>query len=420
MTKDDGFALKIASLNALAFSITVAGVTYIDARLKSHVAFGARVYPYGYAISLCGGPVLFVATLLVLAKASSWKIKATFPALLLAFMGLLALPFFRPEFPHGGISVWLIQCSLASLLTCYIHFLPFRPDWLASEDISAALKLERLKEYVVLWRTIAISMTIGYMIILLPWSNFIWNQSPHIVTDPAQAFVLSEFGATGMVGVSVYVLWGIIYESFRRAHDAADLVLQYKFQAPRALSPAAPSSAKSAGSVRNQVFISYSHKDQPWLDRLQTMLKPLVRSGAISVWAEPSIQPGDRWKEELQKALASTKVAVLLVSENFLGSDFIAREELPPLFTAAEQGKVKILWVYLSYCLYEATPIGEYQAVHEIKQPLDELPAVTQNRVLRDVAQAIQMAYTHGGPLRPGERSGSSPAERVPSDGPPD
>jgi CHAT domain-containing protein len=227
MTKETWFAVKVAGLNALAFSITVAGVTYIDARLTSHVAFGARTYPYGYPIAIGGGSMVLVSTLLVLVRASSWKVRATVPAASLASMGIATLPFFLPEFPHGGISVWLAQFAIACLLTCYIHFLPW-PAWLESEELGAAVKWERLKEYGVLWRTIAVAMTIGYMIILVPWSNFIWNQAPHIVRDPAEAYVLSEFGATGMVGVSVYVLLGILYESFRRAHEAADLALRFQ------------------------------------------------------------------------------------------------------------------------------------------------------------------------------------------------
>jgi hypothetical protein len=184
VTKDAWFAVKVAGLNALAFSITLAGVTWIDARLTSHVAFGARTYPYGYPLAVAGGPVVFASTLLVLTRAFSWKVRATVPAAILAGMGLLALPFFLPEFPHGGVSVWLAQFSVACLLTCYIHFLPW-PAWLDSEELGASVRWERLKEYGVLWRTIAVAMTVGYMIILVPWSNFIWNQSPHIVRDPA-------------------------------------------------------------------------------------------------------------------------------------------------------------------------------------------------------------------------------------------
>jgi hypothetical protein len=413
MTKDDWFAVKTAIFNSLAFSLTIAYVTFLDPRLKSHFRYpGGRNYPHGYVISLLGGAIILGTTLLVLTKASSWKVKATSPAIILAVMGLGSLPFFRPEFPHSAIFIWTSQCSLVSLFTCYVRFLPFQADWLTSADFTNSSKIERVKEYVTLWRTVAVFLTVGYIAIIIPWSNLIWSQPSRIVKDAGERFLLGEFGEMGIVGFSLYVIFGVIYESFRRAHDAADLVLRYKIQDPRAEEPATngtegeltyyslPAAARPEKMAtmppppptRNQVVISYSHKDKEWLDRLVTMLKPLVRNGTVSIWADTAIQPGARWKEEIQKAIASAKVAVLLVSGHFLASDFIAEKELPPLLAAAEEEGVRILWIYLSSCLYDTTPIAEYQAAHDITQALDELPEATQKRVLRDVAKAIQQA----------------------------
>ena len=95
----------------------------------------------------------------------------------------------------------------------------------------------------------------------------------------------------------------------------------------------------------DQVFISYSHKDAPWRDDLDTHLKPYLRGSSIVSWSDQKIAPGSEWFSEIRYALANGKVAVLLVSPDFLASDFIHDHELGPLLNEAKRGGVKLLWV---------------------------------------------------------------------------
>jgi formylglycine-generating enzyme required for sulfatase activity len=144
---------------------------------------------------------------------------------------------------------------------------------------------------------------------------------------------------------------------------------------------------------RHQLFISYSRADREWVDRLKTMLRPLLRGEDLRLWDDSQIPPGARWQEEIAAALATAKVALLLVSPDFLDSDFIHREELPPILRAAEEEGLVLLWVKLRPCLVHRTPIHTYQAALDPARPLVALAPWEQEAALETVAQRIEAAF---------------------------
>jgi len=125
-------------------------------------------------------------------------------------------------------------------------------------------------------------------------------------------------------------------------------------------------------AIKNKVFISYSHLDKDFLKDVQRHFKPFL--GKIDYWDDSKIEVGQKWKDEIQKAIEETKVAVLLVSTDFLGSDFIATNELPPLLSAAEEEGAVILIVILKPCLFEEfAELNQFQAMNPPNRPISKM-----------------------------------------------
>jgi TIR domain-containing protein len=141
--------------------------------------------------------------------------------------------------------------------------------------------------------------------------------------------------------------------------------------------------------VRNQIFISYSHKDEEWLERLQLNLKPFLRGSSVVAWDDKKIRPGADWKAEIDKALAATKIAVLLVSADFLASDFICQEELPYLLKAADERQVDVIPISVRPSAWETAPFSKRQWANEPNRPLGRLEKADREDALVKISQLI-------------------------------
>jgi hypothetical protein len=161
-----------------------------------------------------------------------------------------------------------------------------------------------------------------------------------------------------------------------------------------ATSPVSASSSASPASALVKpapggVFISYSHKDKKWLNRLQVHLKPLERLGVVTRWDDTLIQPGSNWRDEIKKAIKSARVAVLLISADFLASDFIANDELPPLLNAAKARGTIVLPVMVSPSLVPDS-LSQFQAVNPLSRPMNAMSKADQEALLVKIVKAIE------------------------------
>jgi len=93
--------------------------------------------------------------------------------------------------------------------------------------------------------------------------------------------------------------------------------------------------------MRNKIFISYSRNDRRFRDRLETHFKAM--NVHASFWSDSNLDAGDKWEDELHLAMKNTAVAILLVSADFLASDFIRDVELTTLFKAQKESGIIII-----------------------------------------------------------------------------
>ena len=101
------------------------------------------------------------------------------------------------------------------------------------------------------------------------------------------------------------------------------------------------------------VFVSYSHKDKKEKDDLLIQLKVIKGAGLIDHWSDDRIGAGAEWEQEIHQAIAQARVAILLISANFLASDFINDIEVPALLERHEREELTIFPVIARDCAWE-------------------------------------------------------------------
>ena len=149
-------------------------------------------------------------------------------------------------------------------------------------------------------------------------------------------------------------------------------------------------------SERIKVFVSYSRKDIDFLNEIKIHFKPF--SDRIEFWDDSKIEPGQKWKTEIENALAETKVGILLVSANFLASDYIAENELPPILNAAEKDGAVILTVILKPCLFEEfNNLNQYQTLNPPNKPIVKMSEVEREEIYVNlVRQTLKVLKSSG------------------------
>jgi hypothetical protein len=141
----------------------------------------------------------------------------------------------------------------------------------------------------------------------------------------------------------------------------------------------------------NTVFVSYSHRDSEFLNRLRIHLRPLEKQGLVELWDDSKIGAGDQWKAAIEEALGRARVAILLVSADFLASDFIVDNELPPLLVKAESKGTRVVPLIVKPCRFRRDEkLSRFQAINDPKTPLISMSEADQETIYDALSQLVE------------------------------
>jgi hypothetical protein len=139
-----------------------------------------------------------------------------------------------------------------------------------------------------------------------------------------------------------------------------------------------------------QVFISYSHADEKYRSELEKHLTILQRQGLISVWHDRRILAGDQFDSEINDNLLQAKVVLLLVSSDFLSSNYCYEIEMKTALERHKNGETRVIPVILRACDWQNSLFGKLMATPKDGKPVTRFTDI--DEAFTEIVQAIRAA----------------------------
>ena len=163
-----------------------------------------------------------------------------------------------------------------------------------------------------------------------------------------------------------------------------------------------------------ELFYSYAHEDEELRDRLETHLSTLKRQKVISGWHDRGLVAGEEWGGEINEHLRTADIILLLVSADFLASDYCYDVELKLAMERHEAGGARVIPVILRPCDWSGAPFGKLQALPKNARPATSWPNLDEAftdvaKGIRKTAEALHARRTPAGPPAVAAEGASTP-----------
>lgn len=119
-----------------------------------------------------------------------------------------------------------------------------------------------------------------------------------------------------------------------------------------------------------KIFVSYSHRDEGTLERLKAHLSPLRRDGRIETWYDREIRAGAEIDDEISEQLETCDVFLLLISPDFLNSDYCMDTEMSRAMERHEKGTARVIPIIVEDCYWKSSPFRKLKALPKDGKPI--------------------------------------------------
>jgi len=150
-----------------------------------------------------------------------------------------------------------------------------------------------------------------------------------------------------------------------------------------------PGQQKEKAGALN-LFYSYAHLDSTLRRELETHLKLLQRNGIIRGWSDLEIGAGDNWEEEIMKELERADIILLLISADFIASDFCYERELGRALERHKNGDAIAIPIIIRDCSWEKADFSGLQVLPKAGKAVNIWP--DRDTAWRNVAEGIEQA----------------------------
>jgi len=156
----------------------------------------------------------------------------------------------------------------------------------------------------------------------------------------------------------------VVIDGRTTMQDARQLLDGVNLAPPK---PAVPAARRETQPTTT--FISYAHKDEPLRAELDTHLKPLVRTGELDAWHDRSITPGEKWEGQINDNLQRADIVLLLLSPDFIASDY-CHKEMEIALQREAAGQTRVVPIVARPCGWQHIPVHANQALPKDGRPV--------------------------------------------------